>query len=408
MSETRVAAFSVHTSPLARPGRGDGGGMNVYMRSLLAALSDAGVACDVFTRRTDPTQPEVVELEPGIRVVHITAGPVGPMVKESQAEVLDEFTERASAFMTRAAEPYTALHAHYWLSGVVAHRLKHALNLPLIATFHTLGLVKTAAGVGTEPVERINSELDIIRCSDIVIASTPDEEHQLLSLYEADPAHVEIIAPGVDHARFNSAGRDSAKAALRLTTNNMVLFAGRIQPLKGADLALAAFAALQHTDTTLCIVGEPSGAEGDAEFNQLKGFVAAHGLADRVRFVGSVPHDELASYYRAADVCVVPSHTESFGLVALEAASCGTPVVAASVGGLRSIVDDGQTGFLMTTREPLAYAAAIDKILSDPHFAAQLSTAAVARAARYSWTMTAARLRRLYSDVASREPVQCR
>ena len=382
--------------------------MNVYLRSLLAALSDAGVACDVFTRRTDPTQPEVVELEPGIRVVHITAGPVGPLVKESQAEVLDEFTERAGAFMTRSAAPYTALHAHYWLSGVVAHRLKHALNLPLVATFHTLGLVKRAAGVGSEPGERINSESDVIRCSDIVIASTPDEEHQLLSLYAADPAHVEIIAPGVDHARFNPVGRATSKAALQLTTNNMVLFAGRIQPLKGADLALAAFAALQHTDTTLCIVGEPSGADGDAEFNQLKEFVAAHGLADRVRFVGSVPHDELASYYRAADVCVVPSHTESFGLVALEAASCGTPVVAASVGGLRSIVDDGRTGLLMTTREPLAYAAAIDKILSDPQFAAALSEAAVARSARYSWTMTAARLRRLYNDVATREPVQCR
>ena len=408
MSMRRVAAFSVHTSPLARPGRGDSGGMNVYLRSLVGALSRAGVACDVFTRRPGPQEPTVVDLGGGARVIHIDAGPEGPLPKELQFAVLDQFTDAVRVFMEHEPEGYSALHAHYWLSGVVAHRLKHELNLPLVATFHTLGLVKAASGVGDEPAPRIAAELDVIRCADVIIASTPNEEHELLTRYGADPAHVEIIAPGVDHAMFSPLGRSDAKALLGLGSAPMVLFAGRIQPLKGGELAVRAFAALGARDATLVIVGEPSGSHGEAEAARLRALVDECDLNDRVRFVGSVAHEDLGDFYRAADVCVVPSHTESFGLVALEAAACGTPVVAASVGGLQSIVDDGRTGFLVASREPLAFAAAIDKILADPQYATEMSAAAVERSRRYSWNLTAARLRRLYSDLSVREPVKCR
>ncbi len=408
MSVRRVAALSMHTSPLAQPGRGDGGGLNVYVRSLASALARAGVPCDVFTRAERPDLPMVVDVEPGVRVVHIEAGPRAEVPKEQLPDLVDEFTEGVRAFMEASAEPYDVLHAHYWLSAVAAHTLKHALDLPLVTTFHTLALVKAAAGLGDEPLERIEAEQSVVQCCDIVTAATADEESELVGRYGVDLARLAIVTPGVDHQRFAPGDRDAARRRLGVGAGPVLLFAGRIQPLKGGDLAIEALAGLDRPDAVLLFVGDPSGADGAAEAARLRTLAAARGVADRVRFVGSVPHDDLPDYYVAADVCIVPSRTESFGLVALEAAACGTPVVAAAVGGLASIVDDGRTGVLVAQRSAADYTAAVQTVLDDPALAASMSAAATERSMRYSWNITAARLRRLYSDLATREPVRCR
>ena len=416
MSGLRIAAFSVHTSPLAQPGSGDGGGMNVYISSLAGALASAGVGYDIFTRRI-AHEPDVIDVAHGVRVIHLDAGPKGPIAKNSLPRLFDELTDAADLWITTSGVEYQVLHAHYWVSGVIAHRLKHRLDLPLVTTFHTLGLVKAAAGIHDDATERVAAERGVIACSDLILASTPDERRDLVEHYDADPQRVEIVAPGVDHRVFrpcdDAPNRPCERAADRARLGiapaaKCVLFAGRIQPLKGADIAVEAVASLGAADVELVIVGDPSGSDGLSERRKLEALVASPGLGARVRFVGAVAHDDLAAYYRAADVCIVPSRTESFGLVALEAASCGTPVVASAVGGLRGIVDDGTTGLLIESRDPFEYGAALAKLLGDPALAATMGAQAVARSRRFSWDMTAARLRRLYGDLAVREPVQCR
>lgn len=380
--------------------------MNVYVASLASALAHAGVECDVLVRRDDPTQPKILEVEPGYRVVHLDAGPAAPIAKEQLVDHLDEFALRAADFV--AEHDHEVLHAHYWMSGGVAHRLKHELSLPLVATFHTLAAVKRAAGFDDEPEAREAVERDVVRCSDLILASTTVERDQLVALYGADPTRVEVMAPGVDHALFHARRRAADRSALGLDGHRVVLFAGRIQPLKGADLAIEAIVARGDDNVVLLLVGGPSGRDGRAELERLQRLASARGVADQVRFLPAVPHAQLARYYRAADVCIVPSRTESFGLVALEAAACGTPVVAAAVDGLRALVDDGHTGFLVERRTPDAFAAAIGTILDDDALAEEMGVSAAARAGRYSWSITAARLRRLYADLTARELLQCR
>jgi D-inositol-3-phosphate glycosyltransferase len=401
----RVAVFSVHTSPLAQPGRGDGGGMNVYVRALAAALGRAGVECDVFTRAEDAHAESVVEVEPGFRVVHLDVGPRAPVSKHDLYELVDVFVERARREI-HAGAGYDVLHANYWLSGTVAHRLKHQLDLPLVATFHTLARVKAEAGLDDDPEHRTLVEHEVLACADLVLASTEEERDQLETLYAADVDRVEIVPPGVDHKVFTPDDRARARTALALDGKRTLLFAGRIQPLKSADLAVRALAFLP-TDTTLLVVGGPSGPDGDAEVARLHELVDELGLRAQVRFVAPQPHRVLADFYRAADVCVVPSRAESFGLVALEAAACGTPVVASAVGGLRSLVDDGETGFLVEGRDPVDFAAPVAMLLEEPDLASTMGATAAARSRRYSWSITAARLRRLYADLAVREPVSC-
>jgi len=404
----RVAMLSVHTSPLAQPGAGDSGGMNVYVRALASALAHAGVACDVLTRAEHAEQPPVVVVEPGFRVVHVPAGPAAPVPKHDLPALVAPFSDAVLDHLDRCGGDYEVLHANYWISGAVGHRLKHELDLPLVATFHTLDRVKAEAGAGDDPAVRARLEADTVRCADLMVASTGEEREQLVALYGADRDRIEIVPPGVDHAVFVPGDRAQARRSLGLGhVERLLLFVGRIQPLKGAALAVRALAELDDPRTMLLVVGGPSGPDGEAELDRLHGLVAELGLSAQVRFVPPQPHDELAVYYQAADVCLVPSRTESFGLVALEAAACGTPVVAAAVGGLRTLVDDGDTGFLVYGRSPHDYAAPVALLLDDDDLARELGRNAAARAAGYTWSIAAARLRRLYGDLVVREPVQC-
>ena len=371
MSVRRVAMLSVHTSPLAQPGAGDGGGMNVYVHSLASALARAGVECDVLTAADAPGLPPVVEVEPGFRVVHLAAGPPAPLPKAQLRGLVDELVAAAAAHLGSGAD-LDALHAHYWISGDVGHRLKHQLDVPLLTTFHTLAHVKAAAGVDDDPSVRARIEAEVVRCSDRIVASTPDERDQLVAAYDADRDRVEVMAPGVDHAIFSPDDRGAARRRLGLPGGPLLLFVGRIQRLKGLDLAVGALAALRDDRVRLAVVGGPSGADGDAEAARLHELARELGVDDRVRWSPPVPHEHLADWYRAADVCIVPSRTESFGLVALEAAACGTPVVAADVGGLRSLVEDGRTGFLVAGRVATDFAEPVQRLLDDPVLAAGL------------------------------------
>jgi D-inositol-3-phosphate glycosyltransferase len=409
MSVRRVALISMHTSPLAQPGTGDGGGMNVYVRALAAALARAGVECDVLTRTEHAEQAPLVEVEPGFRVLHLDAGPRSPVPKRDLPDLVGPFTDAALDRFLTSGESYDVLHANYWLSGAVGHRLKHELSLPLVATFHTLDRVKAEAGLGEDLAVRSRTEREVVDCSDLILASTDEEERQLIELYGGGPERIAIVPPGVDHTIFTPGDRAAARRALDLPVDGPVLlFVGRIQPLKRADLAVRALAGLGEPNATLVLVGGPSGPDGEDELVELRALVESLGLAEQVRFVAPQPHAALADFYRAADVCLVPSRTESFGLVALEAAACGTPVVAAAVGGLRAIVADGESGFLVDGREPADYAEPVRLLLDDPEFAARMAAEAAARSQRYAWSVTAARLRRLYADLAVREPVQCR
>ena len=401
----RLAVISLHTSPLAQPGSGDSGGMNVYVRELASSLAQAGVDCTTYTRATSADAPAEIIIEPGHRVVHIAAGPYD-LPKESLCEVLDEFTAGVLEHIERSGG-VDVVHANYWLSGVVAHQIKHILEIPLVTTFHTLARVK-AEGGDPEPLFRELVELDIVGCADAICVSCPDEEAQFRRLYGDPSGLVEIVAPGVERAFFSPGDRIGARQAIDLPVDRpVVLFVGRIQALKGPDLAISALAEMETSDAMLVIVGGASGPDGDADRAALDGLVADLGLGERVRFVPPQPHHTLSTYYRAADVVVVPSRSESFGLVALEAAACGIPVVASAVGGLLSLVDHERTGLLVDQRTPDAFATALDRIIGDPEWAQSMSRAAAERARSHTWGFAAARARRLYLDLGARAPVAC-
>jgi len=415
----RLAVLSLHTSPLAQPGTGDGGGMNVYVRELTSALARSDVACDVFTRAWSPDLPAVVDVEPGLRVHHVPAGPLEVLAKESLLAVVDEFTAGVLARMTAGPQagglPYTSVHANYWLSGLSGHVIKHELNLPLVCTFHTLDRVK-AESMPEEveadmPHRRAEAEASIIDCSDAVLASCTVEAEQIASLYGGEPGRIRIVPPGVDHAFFGPGHRPQARRALGLPVDGrLLLFVGRIQPLKCADAAVETLAELCADGAEpyrLVVVGGPSGPHGEKSLQSLQDVADARGVRDHVHFVAPQPHELLSSYYRAADVCIVPSRSESFGLVALEAAACGTPVVASAVGGLTTLVDHGHTGYLVDDPDPVAYAAAVRRTFDEPLAAERLSTASVLRARRYTWRAAARTLVELHDELASGRLVEC-
>jgi D-inositol-3-phosphate glycosyltransferase len=424
----RLAMLSFHTSPLAQPGTGDGGGMNVYVRELATALARTGVACDVFTRSSGESLPPAVEVEPGLRVHHVPAGPEAPVAKEALPAFVGEFTERVLELMAgdaglplvdQDAGRFEAVHANYWLSGLAGHAIKHELDLPLVSTFHTLDRVK--AELVPEEVEadmpnrRAEAEAAIIACSDAVLASCSVEAEQIVQLYGADPARISVVAPGVDHAFFAPGFRPQARRALGIPADGTVLLTvGRIQPLKGIDVAVRALAALcsggdgvAGAPFRLVVVGGPSGPHGDEEHARLVKLAAELGVEDRVTLVPPQPHELLSTYYRAADVCLVPSRSESFGLVALEAAACGTPVVASSVGGLTTLVDEGKTGFLVDGSDPEAFADRVRLLVTDPLLSERQGCAAVLRARDYTWRKAASRLREIHDELLCGRLVEC-
>src|SRR4051794_13046576 len=369
----RVAVLSLHTSPLAQPGSGDSGGMNVYVRELVSSLAQAGVDCTTYTRASRPDLPEVVNVEPGHRVVHVPAGPYD-LAKEDLPNVVEQFGDGVIDHL-KNLPPVDVVHANYWLSGLVAHRIKHELELPFVSTFHTLARVK-AEGGDPEPEWRERAEASIIDCADAICVSCTAEEDQFRRLYGNPPGRIEIVSPGVEHAFFAPGDRRGARHALGLGSGPVLLFVGRIQPLKGVDVAVRALAELRRPDALLLVVGGASGMEGNAEVARVTRLIDELGVRDQVRFVEPQPHHILSTYYRAADIVVVPSRSESFGLVALEAAACGIPVVASAVGGLLTLVDDGLTGFLISGRDPSLFADRIRRIIDDPALAASMSVRA--------------------------------
>jgi D-inositol-3-phosphate glycosyltransferase len=401
----RVAVITLHTSPLLQPGSGDSGGMNVYVREIVSSLAQAGVRCTTYTRADRADLPDEVLVEPNHRVVFIKAGPHN-LPKEALPDIVEEFTERVLEDLA-ANGGADVVHANYWLSGLVAHRIKHFLDIPFVSTFHTLARVK-AAGGDLEPSWRDRAEAELIGCAEAICVSCVEEEEQFRRHYGSPNGRLEIVAPGVEHAFFAPGEQSGARTALGLPLDvPVILFVGRLQPLKGPDVAIRALHALRRTNALLLIVGGASGSTGDREVQRAHDLVDELELRDQVIFVEPQPHHILSTYYRSADVVIVPSRSESFGLVALEAAACGIPVVASSVGGLLSLVDHGETGFLIPDRDPVLFAKAIAQILDEPDLAAAMSEASAIRASRYTWGFAAARLRRLYTDVTAHQLVAC-
>lgn len=402
---TTVAMLSMHTSPLAQPGEGDSGGMNVYVRELAASLAQAGVPTSVYVRTWQAGLPKRISVEPGFEVVHIDAGRPD-LAKEDLPGVIDAFADGVAADIERRGG-VSVLHANYWLSGVAAHRLKHDLELPLVTTFHTLAAVKSTLG-DLEPQERERAEREVIGCSDAVCASGPVEAQQLVRLGGARAEQIEFVTPGVDRAFFAPGDQRGARWALGLGDDPVLLFVGRIQPLKGLTVAVEALGRMRNRRAQLMVVGGPSGADGTAELARVHDLIDQFGLHDRVRFAPPQPHHMLSTYYRAADFTVVPSRSESFGLVAAESLACGTPVVATDTGGLSTLVEESVSGRLLVDRDPQRWADAFDDLLARPAELAAMSRVAAERGRRYTWATTAARLRRVYADLATAKiPASC-
>lgn len=392
--------LSVHTSPLDQPGVGDAGGLNVYVVEVARRLAARGVEVEVFTRATSSRARPVVQLAPGVTVRHLTAGPYGPVDKsELPGEVCALATGLLAAEAARDPGWFDLVHSHYWLSGQVGRLAARRWGVPLVHSMHTLAKVKNLAlaeGDEPEPAVRVAGEEQLAAESDRLVANTDDEADQLISLYGAQPASVVTVHPGVDLATFSpGSGRAAARRRLGLRPDNLVLlFAGRMQPHKGPDVLLHAAARLIGDDPglrdrlVLVVVGGPSGA-GRNHPHGLSLLARCLGVADVVRFEPPVAQARLADWYRAADLTAVPSHSESFGLVALESQACGTPVVAAAVGGLRTAVADGRSGRLVHGHHPADWAAVLGGLLRAPAQRERLGRGAIGHARQFGWDATA-------------------
>ena len=415
MSASRVAVVSVHTSPIDQPGSGDSGGMNVYIRNVTERLAERGVEVDLFTRCRGGQDHEVRELAPGIRVVSVKAGPCNPIPKADVPRFLPEFLGGVLRIAREDGRSYDIVHTHYWLSGWVGRAAKEVWHAPLVASFHTLGKVKNyslARGERPEPAPRLAGEERVIAEADRILAPTPSEAAQLVGLYGADPAHIRLVPPGVDHTIFHPLDREAARERLHLCRLRLALYVGRLQPHKGPDVAVRTLAEAVARDPeaagdlVLGIVGGPSGSDQGAEMSRLMGLATALGVSDRVMLFPPQPQAKLADFYAAADVVLVPSRSESFGLVALEAGACGTPVVGAAVGGLRYVVDDGLTGFLVEGHDPGEHAERMLQILRDADLAARMGIEASQRSLRFTWDSTADGLLQVYRELLSRDRVR--
>ena len=403
----RIATISLHTSPLDQPGTGDAGGLNVYVVEVAKQLARRGVEVEIFTRAVCPDAPAAVELVPGVLVRNVVAGPFEELDKNALPGQICPFT--FGVLRTEAAfEPgrYDLVHAHYWLSGQVAAVAAERWGVPLIQSMHTLGKVKNlalASGDCAEPAVRIRGEGEVVAAAHRLVANTTEEASQLVELYGAEPWRVKTVNPGVDLSVFRPGSVAAVRQRLGLPLDAVVLvFAGRIQPLKGPDIVLHAAASLLRSAPGLAsrlvvvFVGGPSGSEVGAP-GRLDGLAAQLGIEGCVRQEPPCPQRELADWYRAATLVLVPSHSESFGLVALEAQACGTPVVAAAVGGLRTVVRDGFSGVLVEGHDPVSYARVVSSLVASPDRLASLSRGAVEHASAFGWPATAERLIDVYT-----------
>ncbi|MEP9363521.1 D-inositol-3-phosphate glycosyltransferase [Nocardioides sp. CN2-186] len=397
---------SLHTSPLDQPGTGDAGGMNVYVIELARRMAAQGVEVDIFTRATSSTLASAVDAGPGITVRHIHAGPFEGLSKSELPGQLCVFAREV--LRAEALQPvghYDVVHSHYWLSGQVGALARDRWGVPLIHSMHTMAKVKNAAlaaGDCPEPSARIIGEEQVVEAADMLIANTDLEAKQLINLYDAEPARVEVVHPGVDLEVFRPHDQAVVRAELGLPADAAVLlFAGRIQPLKAPDVLLHAVAELLRRDSALRsrlvvpIVGGPSGS-GLEHPESLAQLSTELGLDDVVRFVPPVAQDELARWCSAATLVAVPSYNESFGLVAAEAQATGTPVVAAAVGGLTTVVRDGRSGLLVDGHEPGAWADALGRVIRDPELRVRLRAGALEQARQFSWDLTAERTLAVY------------
>jgi D-inositol-3-phosphate glycosyltransferase len=395
----RIAMISMHGCPLAKLGEKDAGGMNVYVRELSLALGQAGHLVDVFTRCQDYSTTQIVELGPGARVVHIEAGDVQYIDKRDLFPVVPQFTERVLGFRQETGLSYDLVHSHYWLSGCCAMELQREWKLPMVHMSHTLGALKNNVARNhdeREPSLRITSERRIVARADRLIAANPAERRDLQAFYRADPTRISVIPCGVDLDLFRPLPRDQARALLNLPVDaKIVLFVGRLEPIKGVDVLLDA---LSHLDCdgchglTLIVGGNLDGTEAA----RLLAIRDRLGLADSVRFVGAQEQRTLPYFYAAADVCVVPSFYESFGMVAIEAMACGLPVIASRAGGLQFTVRDGQTGLLVLPGDSLALAAALQQLLTDDDLRSRLGTEGKRVACDYSWKRVAEGMTEVY------------
>ena len=408
IASPRVAVLSVHTSPTDQPGTGDSGGMNVYIRAVAERLAASGAEVDIFTRRRGGDEPEVRELQPGVRMIAVKAGPCTPVPKADLPRFLPEFLGGLLRTAHEDGRGYDIVHSHYWLSGWIGRGAKETWQVPLVASFHTLGKVKNyslARGERPEPRARLSGEERVIAEADRILAPTPAEAAQLVGLYRAAPDHIRLVPPGVDHTLFFPRDRAAARERLHLTGVRLALFVGRLQAHKGPDVAVRALAeALARdpdgtSDVVLAVVGGPSGAGPGEEVGRLMELASALGVADRVMLFPPQPQVRLADFYAAADVVLVPSRSESFGLVALEAQACGTPVVAAGVGGLRYVVTDGVGGFLVEGHDPADHADRMLQVLADPARSARMGRDGARQALRFTWEATAEEILGVYREL---------
>ncbi|WP_300404159.1 D-inositol-3-phosphate glycosyltransferase [uncultured Nocardioides sp.] len=398
--------ISLHTSPLDQPGTGDAGGMNVYVIELARRLARQGIEVDVFTRATSSALPPVVEAADGVLVRHVHAGPYEGLAKDALPGQLCVFAREV--LRTEAAQPrghYDAVHSHYWLSGQVGALARDRWGVPLVHTMHTMARVKNeslAEGDTPEPEARVIGEQQVVEAADVLVANTDIEAKQLINLYDADPGRVEVVHPGVDLDVFRPGSQTAARAALGLPADaQVVLFAGRIQPLKAPDVLLRAIAVLLERQPALRsrlvvpVVGGPSGS-GLEHPESLAELAVTLGLDDVVRFVPPVAQSQLAQWYAAATLVAVPSYNESFGLVAAEAGACGTPVVAAAVGGLPTVVRHERSGLLVDTHDDTDWARALGRVLTEPGLHDRLAAGAAAQAREFSWDATAGAMLETY------------
>ncbi len=403
----RIAMLSYHTCPLATLGGKDTGGMNVYVREIARQLGEMGIHVDVFTRSQDEHVPHVLhDLGYGNRIVHMRAGPEHPLPKKELAAFLPQFVQGIAEFAQTKGLAYDLIHSHYWMSGLAAIELKKQWGLPIIHMFHTLGLMKNRVAQSPEEIEgeyRIDGERQVLLSADKIVAATQAEYAQLLWLYQADENKITIIPPGVDVRRFYPIPADEAREFIGVPPcGRMLLFVGRIEPLKGLDVLIEAFRLMHQNDRSreypfcLAVIGGDSEdkpeADENLELSRIKALTEKAGLHDFVTFLGRKSQDSLPYYYSAAEAVVVPSQYESFGMVALEAMACGTPVVASQVGGLAYLVQDGVTGFTVPVDEPVELARKLTSLLVDPDLRSRLGRQAVQVAQDYAWEKIARRL----------------